>query len=234
VASIPLRVRARIKEKLHSFQMPRAYREVNRLGVPVFRPAQAGIALQQAMKRGRVSGRSGSHRVPEVASFVRFKLARLNHFDSPLCVNCGFHYRQSAQPDCLAPDAPILAFLLCGFKTIRMSQVGDSLLLGGMVGPCFRLKSSRPVLEELLLPAVEDRGLESVLNTIALRSAPVPTDPASVCWFKLVVNIDRVNSTCWAHLLRHSRREEAFASSDVGYPYQLGAFTGMIFPALSA
>src|SRR5215470_3865552 len=34
-----------------------------------------------------------------------------------------------------------------------------------MVGPPFRLKGSRCVLEELLLPAVEDRGLESVLAT---------------------------------------------------------------------
>ena len=42
-------------------------------------------------------------------------------------------------------------------------QVGDPLLLGGMVGPCFVLESSRPVLEELLLPAVEDRRLQANL-----------------------------------------------------------------------
>ena len=44
-------------------------------------------------------------------------------------------------------------------------QVVDPFLLGCMVGPRFRLEGSRPVLEELLLPAVEDRGLESVLVT---------------------------------------------------------------------
>src|SRR5438445_4839503 len=44
-------------------------------------------------------------------------------------------------------------------------QIGDLLLLCVMVGPRFRLKGSRAVLEELLLPAVEDRGLESLLVT---------------------------------------------------------------------
>ena len=33
-------------------------------------------------------------------------------------------------------------------------QVGDSLLLGGVVRPCFLLEGRRPVLEELFLPAV--------------------------------------------------------------------------------
>jgi hypothetical protein len=40
-----------------------------------------------------------------------------------------------------------------------LQQVVDPLLLGGMVGPRFRLEGSRPVFEELLLPTVEDRGL---------------------------------------------------------------------------
>ena len=40
-------------------------------------------------------------------------------------------------------------------------QVRDPLLLGGMVRPCFLLEGSSPVLEEFLLPAVEDRRLES-------------------------------------------------------------------------
>ena len=44
-------------------------------------------------------------------------------------------------------------------------QVVDSFLLAGMVRPSFRLKRSRPVLEELLLPAVENRRLETVLVT---------------------------------------------------------------------
>src|SRR5260370_38095114 len=44
-------------------------------------------------------------------------------------------------------------------------QVVDPFLLGCMVGPRFRLERSRPVLEELLLPAVEDRGLESLSVT---------------------------------------------------------------------
>jgi len=40
-------------------------------------------------------------------------------------------------------------------------KVGDPFLLGGMVRPCFLLEGSSPVLEEFLLPAVEDRRLES-------------------------------------------------------------------------
>jgi len=44
-------------------------------------------------------------------------------------------------------------------------EVGDPFLLGGMVRPRFRLKGSRPVFEELFLPAVEDRRLEAVLLT---------------------------------------------------------------------
>ena len=44
-------------------------------------------------------------------------------------------------------------------------KVVDSFLLGGMVRPRFRLKRSRPVLEELLLPAVENRRLETMLVT---------------------------------------------------------------------
>jgi hypothetical protein len=44
-------------------------------------------------------------------------------------------------------------------------QIGNPLLLGGMVGPGFRLKGSRAVLEEFLLPAVEDGGLESLFVT---------------------------------------------------------------------
>jgi hypothetical protein len=44
-------------------------------------------------------------------------------------------------------------------------QVVDPFLLGGMVRPRFRLKGSRSILEELLLPAVEDRRLEAVLVT---------------------------------------------------------------------
>ena len=41
-------------------------------------------------------------------------------------------------------------------------QASDPFLLGGIVRPCFVLEGSRPVLAELLLPAVEDRGLESL------------------------------------------------------------------------
>jgi len=44
-------------------------------------------------------------------------------------------------------------------------HIVNPFLLGYMVGPRFRLEGSRPVLEELLLPAVEDRELESVLVT---------------------------------------------------------------------
>jgi len=40
-------------------------------------------------------------------------------------------------------------------------QIGDPILLGGVVGPGFLLEGRRAVLKELLLPAVEDRGLES-------------------------------------------------------------------------
>ena len=45
-------------------------------------------------------------------------------------------------------------------------QVVDPFPLGGMVRPRFKLKGSRPVLEELFLPAVEDRRLEAVLLTL--------------------------------------------------------------------
>ena len=40
-------------------------------------------------------------------------------------------------------------------------QEGDPLLFGGVVGWPFLLEGSRPILEELLLPAVEDRGLQA-------------------------------------------------------------------------
>jgi hypothetical protein len=40
-------------------------------------------------------------------------------------------------------------------------QVGNPFLLGGTVRPGVLLEGDRPVLEEFLLPAVEDRRLES-------------------------------------------------------------------------
>jgi hypothetical protein len=40
-------------------------------------------------------------------------------------------------------------------------QVGDPHLLSGVVGWPFLFEGSRPVLEELFLPAVEDRGLQA-------------------------------------------------------------------------
>ena len=45
------------------------------------------------------------------------------------------------------------------FVRIFLSRC-DSFLFGGVVGPRFLLKGSCPVLEELLLPAVEHRRLE--------------------------------------------------------------------------
>jgi len=42
-------------------------------------------------------------------------------------------------------------------------QVGDPLQLGGVVGWSLRLEGGHAVLEELLLPAVEDRGLQAHL-----------------------------------------------------------------------
>src|SRR5262249_47363005 len=59
--------------------MPFANGEMNRLGIPVIRLAQARIALEQPLKRRHVANRGGSDRVPEVASFVRFQLAWLDH-----------------------------------------------------------------------------------------------------------------------------------------------------------
>jgi hypothetical protein len=44
-------------------------------------------------------------------------------------------------------------------------QMSDSFLFGLMVGPSSLLKSCRPVLKELLLPAVEHRRLEPQLVT---------------------------------------------------------------------
>ncbi len=40
-------------------------------------------------------------------------------------------------------------------------QVGDPLLVGGVVRPRFLLEGGRSVLEELFLPPVEDRGLQA-------------------------------------------------------------------------
>jgi len=40
-------------------------------------------------------------------------------------------------------------------------QVDDPFLLGGMVRSRFLFEGGRAVLEELLLPAVEDRGLQA-------------------------------------------------------------------------
>ena len=51
------------------------------------------------------------------------------------------------------------------FRLDLLLQVVDPFLLGGMVRPRFRLKGSRSILEELFLPAVEDRRLEAVLLT---------------------------------------------------------------------
>jgi hypothetical protein len=44
-------------------------------------------------------------------------------------------------------------------------QVRNAFLFDLVIGAGFALEGSGPVLEELLLPAVEDRGLESVLVT---------------------------------------------------------------------
>ena len=40
-------------------------------------------------------------------------------------------------------------------------QVGDPLLVGGVVRSRLLLEGGRAVLEELLLPAIEDRGLQA-------------------------------------------------------------------------
>jgi hypothetical protein len=50
-------------------------------------------------------------------------------------------------------------FLGSGFS----SQIGDRLLVGGVVGWAFLLDGGRPVLEELFLPAAEDRRLKANL-----------------------------------------------------------------------
>ena len=51
------------------------------------------------------------------------------------------------------------------------------LLLGGVVGWPFLLEGSRPVLDELLVPAVEDRGLQAqfiaeLRNGLSLQQMP--------------------------------------------------------------
>src|ERR1051325_6048662 len=58
-------------------------------------------------------------------------------------------------------------------------QVGDPFLVGGVVAWPFRFEGSRAVLEELLLPAVEDRGLQAELIAAVLRSAPFPANAAA-------------------------------------------------------
>jgi len=40
-------------------------------------------------------------------------------------------------------------------------QILDTLLIGLLIGPGFSLEDRRPVLEELLLPPVEDRWLDA-------------------------------------------------------------------------
>ena len=57
-------------------------------------------------------------------------------------------------------------------------QVGDPFLVGGVVAWPFRFEGCRAVLEELLLPAIEDRGLQAELIAAVLRSAPFPADVA--------------------------------------------------------
>lgn len=41
-------------------------------------------------------------------------------------------------------------------------QIGDPLLLGRMIRSCFLLEGSRPILEELLLPTIENRRSQSL------------------------------------------------------------------------
>src|SRR5215831_2104575 len=57
-------------------------------------------------------------------------------------------------------------------------QVGDPLLVGGVVGWPLLLEGGRPILEELFLPAVEDRGLQDVLIA-ELRDRLSPAAAAS-------------------------------------------------------
>ena len=65
------RVRARIEQHPHGLEMPFAHGEVDRLSVPVLRPVQVGIALEQATQRRRVAGGRGADRVPDVAPAAR-------------------------------------------------------------------------------------------------------------------------------------------------------------------
>jgi hypothetical protein len=46
---------------------------------------------------------------------------------------------------------------------LDLLQVGDPALVGGVVGWPLLLEGGRPILEELLLPTVEDRGLQALL-----------------------------------------------------------------------
>ena len=60
-------------------------------------------------------------------------------------------------------------------------QVGNSLLFGGVVRPCFLLEGRRPVLEELFLPAIEDRGLQAqfiaeLLDRLLVQQMPPQDD----------------------------------------------------------
>src|SRR5262245_37039192 len=64
-----------------------------------------------------------------------------------------------------------------------------------MVGPCFLLEGKRPVLEEFLLPAVEDRRLEFRFIT-ASRWAPCPANVASEWRPSLPARSASVASSC--------------------------------------
>src|SRR5260370_22395290 len=80
VIAIPFRICAGFEKDPHRFEMPFAYGEVNRSGVPVFRMSQARSALDQTPKRGYVASRGGSDRVPDVSPAVRFKFRGVDHF----------------------------------------------------------------------------------------------------------------------------------------------------------
>jgi hypothetical protein len=58
-------------------------------------------------------------------------------------------------------------------------HVGDPFLFGGMVRPYFLLEGSGTVLEEFLLPAVEDRVLQAEFIAQLRDGLPSPVNAAS-------------------------------------------------------
>jgi hypothetical protein len=89
VIGVPLRIRARFKQDLHGLEMPFSYSEMDHRCVEILRVGQAGVASDQAPKRGCVAGCGGSDHIPGIAPAVSFQFTRFDHSDLlPVSADC--------------------------------------------------------------------------------------------------------------------------------------------------